>query len=157
LLKEIGNVFTLSSSLLFVHSDIIPKSGDLTLVLAVLILSLLDVLGHHVSVSDEVQNVSLLALSLLPEILNLSSKCINTRLGDVLLLKSVVLLSGLSILSLVKLNITKIKLLVFFLNSLLLVDILTDCDLVLALFFVNLFVLSYEQLVLLLEVLIAVS
>jgi len=157
LLQKIGNVLTLGSSLLLVHGNIIPKSGNFALVFAILIFSLLDILGHHISISDEVEDVSLFALSLLSEILNLSSKCINTRLGDVLLLKSVVLLSGLSIFSLVKLNVAKIKLLVFFLNSLLLVDILTDCDLVLALFFVNLFVLSYEQLVLLLEVLIAVS
>jgi len=157
LLKKIGNVLTLGSSLLFVHSDVIPKSGDLTLVLAVLIFSFLDVLGHHVSVSDEVQDISLLAFSLLPEIFNLSSECVDTLLSDVLLLKSIILLSGLSVSALAELNVTEIKFLIFFLNPLLLVDVPADCVLLLNLFFLNLFILSSEQLVLFFEILIAVS
>lgn len=127
------------------------------MVLAVLIFGFLDVLGHHVSVSDEVQDISLLAFSLLPEIFNLSSECVDTLLSDVLLLKSIILLSGLSVSALAELNVTEIKFLIFFLNPLLLVDVPADCVLLLNLFFLNLFILSSEQLVLFFEILIAVS
>merc|ERR1719265_1938593 len=88
LFEKIGNVLILSGARLFPLGDLILLLGKLILVLEVLFFSLFNVLGHHISVSNKIKNVSLFIISLFSEVLNLSGKGINTRFSDLLLMLS---------------------------------------------------------------------
>ena len=92
------NVVLFGSALLFKLRYLLVFLRDFFLVLVVLFLCLFDVLGHDISILDEVKNVGLLVVGLSSEVLNFSGESVHTRLGDVLLVLSVLLLSSDSIL-----------------------------------------------------------
>jgi hypothetical protein len=144
LFQEVGNVLVLSRARLFPLGDFILLLGELVLVFEVLFLSFLDVLRHHVSVSDEVKNVGLFGISLLSEVLNLSSECTYTRFGDKLLVFSFELLSGDHLLLLSKLGIHSFGVLVVLLNGSKLSSHLSNVNLGLFVLREQLFVISFE-------------
>ena len=92
--EKLGDVLLLHSALFFELTDLIVLLGDLILVLDVVILGLFDGLGHHVSESDEVDDLLLVGLSVSSEMLDLSGQGIDTVLGEILLVVSRFLLSG---------------------------------------------------------------
>ena len=98
LFEKVSNVLLLGSSLLLELGNLIDFAADLVLVLHVLILCLLDRLGHHVSESDQIDDLLLVLLGVSAQVLDLSSKSVNTVLGQVLLVFSLLLFIGDSLL-----------------------------------------------------------
>ena len=98
LFEQISDVLLLCSSLLLELSNLIDLAANLILVLHVLILSLLDGLGHHVSEPDKINDLLLILFGVSPEMLDLSGESIHSVLGQVLLVLSLLLLIGDSLL-----------------------------------------------------------
>lgn len=103
LIEKVSNRFLFSSTLLLEHGNIVILLSDLFLVLDVLLFSLLDSLGHHISESNKVDDSLLILFSVSSEVLNFSSKGIDSIFGDVLFSFSFSLLSSNSILIVEKL------------------------------------------------------
>ena len=98
LFEQISDVLLLCSSLLLELSNLIDLAANLILVLHVLILSLLDGLGHHVSEPDKINDLLLILFGVSPEMLDLSGESIHSVLGQVLLVLSLLLFIGDSLL-----------------------------------------------------------
>ena len=81
--QELLDVLILGSALLIEGIDLAVELNDFESVLLVNLTSLSDVLVHHVSVSDESKDVTLLQISLLSQVLDLSGQGIHTSLSDV--------------------------------------------------------------------------
>jgi hypothetical protein len=83
---------------------------------------------HHVSISDQVQNISLLSLSLLSQVLDFSSQSIHTLLGHVFLGFRIVLLSSDSIFVVSQPDIFDSEFLLLLLDLSELIPVLIDFD-----------------------------
>ena len=98
LFEEVGNVLLLGSSLLLKLCNLVDFAADFILVLHILILSLLDRLGHHVSEPDQINDLLLVLLGVSAQVLNLSRQGIHSVLSQVLLVLSLLLFVGDSLL-----------------------------------------------------------
>lgn len=92
--EQVSNVLLLVSSLFLELSNLIDLAADLILVLHIFILSLLDGLGHHVSESNQVNDLLLVLFSVSSQVLDLSRQGINSVLGQVLLVLGLLLFVG---------------------------------------------------------------
>ena len=86
--QEISDVLLLHPTLLFELADLIVLLGDFILVLEVVVLGLFDGLRHHISESDEINDLLLVLLSVSSEMLNLSGQGVDTVFGEILLILS---------------------------------------------------------------------
>lgn len=82
LLEQVSDVLLLISALDLEVLDLSVLGQQFLLVLLVLDLGLLDVLLHHVSVSDQIQDRCFFVVALLSQMLDFSRKGIDTCLGD---------------------------------------------------------------------------
>ena len=114
--QKIGNVLLLHSTLLFELTNLVVLLGDVILVLKIVILSLFDGLGHHVSESDKINDLLLVLLGISPEMLNLSSQGIDTILGEILLQLCGFFLPGDSIIVITKTVVVSVEVLVILLQ-----------------------------------------
>ena len=114
--QKIGNVLLLHSTLLFELTDLIVLLGDVIFVLKIVILSLFDGLGHHISESDKINDLLLVLLGISSQMLNLSCQGIDTILREILLQLSSFLLSGDSIIVIAETVVVSVEVLVILLQ-----------------------------------------
>jgi hypothetical protein len=129
LFEEVSNILLLGSSLLLKLCNLIDFAADLVLVLHILILSLFDRLGHHVSEPDQIDDLFLVLFGVSAQVLDLSCQGIHSVLGQVLLVFSLLLFVGDSLLVGDKAIVHTVVNLVHLLQLSVLVTELTDLNL----------------------------
>lgn len=154
LYQQVLDVLLFSSSLSLQKLDFSVLLGNFILVSVVLIFGLLDRLGHHVSESDQVNDLLLVHVCVSSEMLDLSGQGVDTVLGEILLVFSFFLLSGDSVLVIEETVVGSSKFLVALLELSDLASHLTDVDIELESFLVKVTVFSLQLLVVVLKFLV---